>query len=309
MQTLLWIGFFAAVGAMLFVDLYAFQKKSHAVSMKEAGIWSLVWLFLAIAFAGGIWSLQGGERAMLFLTAYILEKSLSVDNLFIFVVIFHHFSIPPEHQSRVLHWGIIGAVIMRFIFIFAGVSLVHAAHWVLYIFGAILLFTAVKLFFAGEEKIDPEENPALRLLHKLMPVTKSLHGQHFFAKVNGVWHATPLFAAIVVVEFTDLVFALDSVPAALAVTSDLFLVYTSNIFAILGLRALYFLLAASMPKFRYLKPGIALVLAFVGVKLMIQGIYKIPVGWSLTVVGGIMALSIVASIVEDKLSRRHKILP
>lgn len=304
-STWLWFVFVVSVAAMMAIDLGVLQKKAHAVSMREAAIWSLVWVMMALGFCGVIWATQSGERAMLFLTGYVLEKTLSVDNLFVFVLIFHYFSIPPEHQSRILHWGILGAIAMRFVFIFAGVALIQSSHFVLYLFGGILLWTGLKMLFAGDEKPEPHKNPALRLLHKLMPVTEGLHGQNFTTTINGKLHATPLLAALVVVEASDLLFAIDSVPAALAVTPDLFLVYTSNIFAVMGLRALYFLLAGSMLEFKYLKTGISLVLVFIGVKLIAQHWYKMPVAWSLAVIGGTLTAAIVASIVSDRRASRR----
>lgn len=303
-STWLWFGFAVAIAVMMAVDLGVLQKKAHAVSMREAAVWSLVWVLMALAFCGVIWSLQGGERAMLFLTGYVLEKTLSVDNLFVFVMIFHYFSIPGEHQSRILHWGILGAIIMRFVFIFAGVSLIQASHLVLYLFGGILIWTGARMLLSGDEKPEPHKNPALRLLHKLVPVTESLHGQNFFTRIQGRLRATPLFAALVVVEASDLLFAIDSVPAALAVTPDLFLVYTSNIFAVMGLRALYFLLAGSVLQFKYLKTGISAVLVFIGAKLIAQHWFKFPVAWSLAIIGGTLAVAIGASIVSERASRR-----
>lgn len=295
-QAWLWFVFVATVGGMLAVDLGVFQRRAHAVRVREAALWSLVWIFCALAFAGAIWALQGADRAALYLTAYVLEKALSADNLFVFLVIFRVFGIGGEHQSRVLHWGILGAVAMRFVFISAGVALVRRSALVLYFFGALLVYTGGKLLFSREGPPEPRKNPALRLLHRLLPITESLHGQSFFTRVGGRLAATPLFAALVVVESADLVFAVDSIPAALGVTPDLFLVYTSNVFAVLGLRALYFLLESSLAEFRYLKTGISIVLVYIGIKLLAQGVVHVPPGWSLAVVGTILAVSIAASL-------------
>jgi tellurite resistance protein TerC len=299
-QTWLWFAFVVVVGAMLAVDLGLFQRRSHAVSFREAALWSAVWIALALAFGAAIWALEGRERAMLYLTSYVLEKSLSVDNLFVFLVIFRFFRIGGEHQSRVLHWGILGAVVMRFVFIYAGVAAVHRSAAVLYAFGLILLWTGGKLLFSGDAPPDPGHSRALKLLHKVLPVTESLHGSRFFTRVDGALKATPLFAALVVVEASDLVFAVDSIPAALGVTPDLFLVYTSNIFAVLGLRALYFLLEASLAEFRYLKTGISLVLVYIGVKLLASHWWHPPAAWSLAIVGATLATAIAASVAAER---------
>jgi tellurite resistance protein TerC len=295
-QAWLWFLFVAAVAAMLAVDLGVLGTRAHKPSLREAAGWSAAWIGLALAFGGVIWALQGSERALLYLTGYVLEKSLSVDNLFIFLIIFRFFAIGEEHQMRVLHWGILGAIVMRFVFIFAGVSLIHRSHWVLAAFGVVLLWTGGKMLFSGERRHDPENHPVLRLLHKVLPVTEGLHGQSFFTRINGALYATPLFAALVVIEASDLVFAADSIPAALAVTPDLFLVYTSNIFAVMGLRALYFLLESSLSEFRHLKTGISIALLYVGAKLLLHPWYEIPTGWSLAVIVLVLSVSIAASL-------------
>lgn len=301
-QTWLWFAFVVGVSVMLAIDLGVLQKKAHVPSMREAAAWSAVWVALALVFGGVIWATQSAERAMLYLTAYVLEKSLSIDNLFVFLIIFRFFAIGPEHQPRVLHWGILGAIVMRFVFIFAGVALVKSSHLILGFFGAILLYTGGKMLFSKEEESDPKDNFALKLLHKVLPVTQSLHGQSFFTRVQGKLHATPLFAALVVVEASDLVFAADSIPAALAVTPDLFLLYTSNIFAVMGLRALYFLLESSLAKFKHLKTGISIVLVYVGAKLLLAnyGGIHIPAGWSLALVLAVLGASIAASLADQK---------
>jgi tellurite resistance protein TerC len=299
-QAWLWLLFAAAVTAMLAVDLGVLGGRAHKPTIRESAAWSAAWIALALSFGGAIWALQGPERAMLYLTGYVLEKSLSVDNLFVFLIIFRFFGITDEHQSRVLHWGILGAIVMRFIFIYAGVSLIQRSHWVLVVFGAILLWTGGKMLLSGRREREPSQHPALRLLGKVVPVTEKAHGQSFFTRVNGALYATPLFAALVVIEASDLVFAADSIPAALAVTPDLFLVYTSNIFAVMGLRALYFLLESSLSEFRYLKTGISIALLYVGGKLLATPWLEIPAGWSLAVIAAVLGVSIAASQIPVK---------
>jgi tellurite resistance protein TerC len=288
------------MSVMMVLDLGIFQKKAHVMSVREAGVMVAIWWALAFAFCGAVYFVYGHDKAFQFLSAYILEQSLSVDNLFVFILVFTFFGIGPEEQPRVLHWGILGAIAMRFIFIFAGLSLLEASHLMFYIFGAILVWTGFKMLFSGEEKMDPHKNPFLRLLHKFLPVTEGLHGHRFFTRLDGKLHATPLFAALVVIEGTDLIFAVDSIPAALGVSSDLFVVYTSNIFAVMGLRSMYFLLAGSMSEFKYLKTGVSAVLVFVGVKMIIKDWYHVSTGASLAVIGGTLILAIVASILARK---------
>jgi tellurite resistance protein TerC len=296
-RPLLWIFFNLFVLAMLAVDLGIFHRHAHKVTLREALAWSLVWVFLALLFNTGIYHFWGTEKALEFLAGYLIEKSLSVDNIFVFLMIFSYFAVPDVYQHRVLFWGILGALIMRAIFIAVGATLLERFHWTIYIFGGFLIFTGIRMLLAGEEKLHPENNPAVRLLRSLMPVTKDYHGQSFFTRLDGKIYATPLMLVLVVVETTDLLFAVDSIPAIFAVTSDPFIVYTSNVFAILGLRALYFMLAGIMDLFRYLKIGLSLVLIFVGIKMMLIEIYEIPIYVSLAVVAGIMALSILASLV------------
>lgn len=285
---------------MLALDLGVFHRKAHAVSVREALAWSCVWIFLALLFGLGVYFVRGGEKALEFLTGYVIEWSLSVDNLFVFLVIFSYFAVPPIYQHRVLFWGILGALVMRAIFIAVGAALLSAFHWMIYVFGGFLVFTGITLLFAGDEKIEPEKNPAVRLLRRFMPITAEYHGQRFFVRINGRRWATPLLLVLVVVETTDVIFAVDSIPAIFAITLDPFIVYTSNVFAILGLRALFFLLAGIMEMFRYLKVGLAFVLCFVGVKMVIVDFYKIPIGISLGVVAGILALSILASLIRRR---------
>jgi len=297
----LWVGFSAFVLIMLFLDLFVFHKKSHEVKIKEAVIWSVVWITLALIFNYGVYLWFGEEKALEFLTAYVIEKSLSVDNLFVFIMIFSFFHIKAEYQHKILFWGILGALIMRIVFIFAGIQLIHNFHWIIYIFGAFLIYTGIKIPFEKDKKIDPDKNPLVKLFKKFMPVTNDFHGDKFFVKLNAKTYATPLFIALILIEFTDLIFAVDSIPAVLAISDDTFIVYTSNVFAILGLRALYFALAGVVKYFRFLKYGLAAILIFVGTKMCISGFYKFPVLWSLAVILGILMLSVILSLlVKEK---------
>jgi len=295
-RMILWVAFNVFVLGMLALDLGVFHRTAHKVSLREALSWSVVWITLAFVFNLGIYYLWGTEKALEFLAGYLIEKSLSVDNIFIFLVIFSYFSVPAMYQHRVLFWGILGALVMRAIFIAVGAALLSAFHWIIYVFGGFLIFTGIKLLFAGDEKIDPERNPAVRLVRRIMPVTKQYHGQHFFVRADGRLWATPLLLVLLVVETTDVIFAVDSIPAVFAITMDPFIVYTSNVFAILGLRALYFLLAGIMDMFRYLKVGLSFVLCFVGVKMTIVDLYKIPIEISLGVIAGILTVVMVASL-------------
>jgi TerC family integral membrane protein len=292
----LWVIFNVFVLGILALDLLVLHRKAHAVSLREALAWSCVWVSLALLFAVGVYFFRGGEKALEFLTGYVIEWSLSVDNLFVFLVIFSYFAVPPIYQHRVLFWGILGALVLRAIFIATGTALLTNFHWMIYVFGGFLIFTGIKLLFAGEEKIEPEKNPAVRLVRRLMNVTPDYHGQQFFIRKDGRLWGTPLLLVLVVVETTDVIFAVDSIPAIFAITLDPFIVYTSNVFAILGLRALFFLLAGVMDMFRYLKVGLSFVLCFVGIKMVIVAFYKIPIGISLGVVAGILGISILASI-------------
>jgi tellurite resistance protein TerC len=294
--TWLWAVFVAVMSIMMVLDLGVFQKKAHVMTVKQAAIMVAVWWSLAAAFALAVYWVYGHDKAFQFASAYILEQSLSVDNLFVFILVFSFFNIEPENQPRVLHWGILGAIAMRFVFIFAGLSLLEASHLMFYVFGAILVFTGGKMMFSQDEEMKPQNNPALRLLHKFLPVTEKSHGHRFFTRLDGLLHATPLFAALVVIEATDLIFAVDSIPAALGVSSDLFVVYTSNIFAVMGLRSTYFLLAGSMTEFKYLKAGVSAVLVFVGVKMIVKDLYHISTAASLAVIGGTLLVAILASL-------------
>jgi tellurite resistance protein TerC len=298
-QVMLWVVFNIFVLGILAVDLLVLHRKAHAVSLREALAWSCVWVSLALLFGIGIYFFRGGEKALEFLTGYVIEWSLSVDNLFVFLVIFSYFAVPSMYQHRVLFWGILGALVLRAIFIATGAALLANFHWMIYVFGGFLIFTGIKLLFVGEEKIEPEKNPAVRLVRRFINVTPEYHGQQFFIRKDGSLWATPLFLVLVVVETTDVIFAVDSIPAIFAITLDPFIVYTSNVFAILGLRALFFLLAGVMEMFRYLRVGLAFVLCFVGAKMLIAEFYKVPIGISLGVVGGILLISILASMLKQ----------
>ncbi|MFA6031086.1 MAG: TerC family protein [Elusimicrobiota bacterium] len=295
-RPVLWIAFNLVVAALLWVDLRIFNRRAHVVSFKEAALWSVVWIMTALLFDVGIYYTLGSQKAVEFLTGYIIEKSLSVDNLFVFIMIFAYFGLPERIQPKILHWGILGALAMRFVMIFAGVALLEAFHWVIYVFGALLVYTGAKMMFETEHKVEPGKNIVLRALKKVLPFAEHYDGESFFVKNGARWCATPLFATLVVIEVSDLVFAVDSIPAVLAITTDPFIVYTSNVFAILGLRALYFLLAGTMNLFRYLKTGVAVVLCYVGVKMLAVDFFKIPVSVSLAVIIGILAVSVLASL-------------
>lgn len=295
-----WVGFIAFVILLLAIDLGIFHHKSHEVNIKEALIWSAVWISLALIFNYGVYVYMGEQKALEFLTGYLIEKSLSVDNLFVFIMIFSFFNVKPEYQHKILFWGILGALIMRAIFIFAGVALISKFHWIIYIFGAFLIFTGIKMLFHKEQEIDPDKNPLVRLFKKFFPVSNQMHGGKFFVKINSRTVATPLFIVLLIVEFTDLIFAVDSIPAILAITNDSFIIFTSNVFAILGLRALYFALAGITKYFHYLKYGLSAILVFVGMKMVIADFYKVPIVYSLLTILGILVLSILASLVFKK---------
>jgi tellurite resistance protein TerC len=293
---LLWGGFIAFVLAMLALDLGVFHKRAHDVSVKEAAAWSGVWVALALVFNLGVYFWFGSARALEFTTGYLLEKALAVDNIFVFVIIFSTFAIPTVHQHRVLFWGVIGALAMRAAFILAGGAFLQRFHWAIYVFGAILAVTGIKLLFQRTEEIHPERNPVVRLFQRLFPVTHELHGERFFVRHAGRLLATPLLVALVAVEVSDVIFAVDSIPAIFAITTDPFIVFTSNIFAILGLRSLYFLLANIIQRFEYLKVGLSLVLIFVGAKMLLMDVYKIPIAVSLAVIAAILGGSVVVSL-------------
>lgn len=291
-----WISFNLFVLVMLALDLGVFHRKSHEVSVKEALTWTFVWIFLAMVFNGIIWTWRGQQQALEFFTGYLVEKALSVDNIFVFIVVFTYFGIPSRYQHKVLFWGILGALIMRVIFIFAGVAMIEKFHFTIYFFGALLIFTGIKMFSNSHSKMDPEKNPVLKFFRKLMPVTSELHQDKFFVRLKGIRHATPLFLVLILIETTDLIFAVDSIPAILAITQDQFIVYTSNVFAILGLRSLYFALAGVVHRFWLLSYGLAIVLIFVGIKMLLVDLYKIPIEWSLMFIAAVITTSIVLSL-------------
>lgn len=282
--------------AMLALDLGVFHRQSHEIKLKEALSWCGVWFSLAMTFSAVLWWWLGAESAKLWLAGYLVEIALSVDNVFVFIVIFSFFRVPKVHQHRVLVWGIIGAAIMRFVFILAGISLLDRFHWLIYVFGVFLIFTGVKLALPHKDEMDPEKNWAVRIFRRFYPVTPDYHGRNFFVVIDGVKKATPLFVVLLVVETTDVAFALDSIPAVLAITNNPFIVFTSNIFAILGLRALYFALHGVMDLFRYLNIGLALILVFIGVKMLISSYVHIPIEISLGVIAGVLVISVATSL-------------
>lgn len=285
---------------MLLLDLGVFHRKSHAVSLKESLIWVAVWVSLALVFGVLVYYEFGKAKALEYLAGYVVELSLSVDNLFVFILIFSYFSVPAKYQHRILFWGIIGALLLRFIFILAGAALLSKFHWLIYVFGFVLVYSGVKMISSKDKEMDPEKNYIVRFFRRMMPVTDSFRGNNFFIRESGRLFATPLFIVLIVVETTDVIFAVDSVPAILAITRDTFIVYTSNAFAILGLRSLYFSLAGLMNLFRYLHYGLSLILVFIGVKMMIVEWYKIPIEMALTVVVSILFLSIILSLLIKK---------
>jgi tellurite resistance protein TerC len=296
----LWAGFILFVLAMLALDLGVFNRKAHVVKFKEALGWSTVWVSMALLFNAGIWWKFGTEPAVQFLTGYLIEKSLSVDNIFVFVIIFSAMSIPALYQHRVLFWGILSALVLRAAMIFAGVAMLERFHWLIYVFGAFLIFTGLKLFFQRNKEEHPEDGWAMRTARRLIPSTNKLEGGHFLTVENGKRVATPLLMALLLVEVTDVIFALDSIPAIFAVTRDPFIVFTSNIFAILGLRSLFFLLAGAVEKFSYLKVGLSAVLVFVGAKMTLVDFVKIPPVVSLVVILTMLTASIVASLIKAR---------
>ena len=311
-----WIGFNLFVLAMLALDLGVFHRSAHVVSIKEAAIWSVIWIGMALAFNAVLYlfwdriapgsQYTNSEAGLAFLTGYLIEKSLSVDNIFVFVLIFTYFAVPAQYQHRVLFWGIIGALLMRGLMIALGATLIKEFHWIIYLFGAFLIYTGIRMARHRNETIHPDQNPLVRLVRRLMPVTERYEGQKFFVRKAGVLMATPLFLVLLLIETTDLIFAVDSIPAIFAVTQDPFIVYTSNVFAILGLRSLYFVLADMVHKFYYLKLGLSAVLTFVGVKMLLTDTaWKIPTGISLLVVISVIGVAIVASLLRARQLERQ----
>jgi tellurite resistance protein TerC len=293
---LFWILFNAFVLLMLALDLGVFHRKAHEVSVKEALTWTFVWIFLAMVFNTIIFYWRGQQQALEFFTGYLVEKALSTDNIFVFIMIFSYFQIPSKYQHKVLFWGILGALIMRVIFIFAGIALIEKFHFTIYIFGALLIYTGYKMFYHTNATIEPDKNPLIRVFKKIMPVTPHLQEDNFFVKLDGKRFATPLFLVLILIETTDLIFAVDSIPAILAITQDQFIVYTSNVFAIMGLRSLYFALAGVVHRFWLLSYGLAVVLVFVGIKMLLIDVYKIPIEWSLVFIATTIAVSILLSL-------------
>jgi tellurite resistance protein TerC len=303
MPAFAWFGFFTLIAGMLALDLGVFHKKEHAVSVKEGLVWFGVWSSTAFVFALGVWKYMGIELAQQFIGAFLIEKCLSVDNIFVFILIFSYFKVKPEYQHKVLFWGIIGAILMRIVFILLGVSIVNSFHWVLYIFGAFLLFTGIKMAIPkrDDDEVNPDNNIAIKLYKKFFPVSDKDDGGKFFTRKDGLLMATPLFIVLLVIETTDLVFALDSIPAVLAITSNGFVALTSNVFAILGLRSLYFALNGVMQLFRYLKIGLSIILSFIGIKMLIQPWYKVDTSISLITIASILTTSVLMSwLIKEK---------
>jgi tellurite resistance protein TerC len=298
---LFWVAFNVFVLLMLALDLGVFRGRENAVSLREATVRSAIWIALAFAFAGLLYHWQGQKQALEFVTGYVIELSLSVDNLFVFLLIFRYFSVPEEHQQRVLVWGILGALALRAVFIFAGVGLLRRFHVITYLFGAILVYSGIKLFREGDSEIHPEKNPVLRLFRKFVPVTKDFKGDKFFVRRPGLF-ATPLFIVLLVVETTDVIFAVDSIPAILAITLNTFVVYTSNVFAILGLRAMYFALAGMLEVFHYLHYGLAVILMLVGAKMLASNYVEIPTTMTLGTIGVVLTVSVAASLLKPRRS-------
>ena len=291
-----WAALLAFIVLLLLVDLVVFHREAHEVTTKEAAFESVVWISIGLAFTLVVWWAFGGTAGTEYISGYLIEKSLSIDNVFVWALIFTYFKVPSKYQHRVLFWGIFGALVLRAVFIFAGVALINQFNWILYVFGAFLLYTAVKMVLKSDEEADPSQSAFLRLVRKVIPVSDELDGQKLFSRVNGKSVATPLFAVLLLVEATDVIFAVDSVPAVLAVSREQFIVFSSNAFAILGLRALYFLLADMHARFSYLQQGLAVILAFVGVKMIIARWYHIPTVLSLLVIALVLAISILMSL-------------
>ena len=292
-----WIGFNIFILLMLALDLFVFNRKAHRISVKEATIWSAVWISLALLFDLFILIRFGKVKALEFITGYVIEKSLSIDNIFVFILIFSFFSVRDKYQHKVLFWGVLGAIVMRALFIITGIALIQRFHWIVLIFGGFLLFTGIKMLFHRDIKVDPGKNLIFRAFRKLLPVSETMHRDKFFVRLHGKLYVTPLFLVLIVIESSDLIFAVDSIPAILAISHDTFIVYTSNIFAILGLRSLYFAVAGIMRLFRHLKTGLAVILTYVGIKMLLAYFdLNIPVFISLMVISLILLVSILASM-------------
>lgn len=297
----LWVGFSLFILIMLSLDLGLFNRQAHRITYREATTWSVVWITLAIIFAGIVFWYQGTDLGLKFLTGYVIELSLSVDNLFVFLLIFSYFKVPAKVQHRVLFWGVMGALVMRLTMIFIGAALIERFHWVIYIFGVFLIYTGIKMFRQEDTELQPEENPVVRLVTRFIPITRHYEGEKFFTQINGRRTGTLLLLVLVIVEVTDLVFAVDSIPAIFAITTNTFIVYTSNVFAILGLRSMYFLLAGVVEKFQYLRMGLAIVLTFIGAKMLLEAFHiDIQVWVSLVVVATVLLSSVAASLLWPK---------
>jgi len=292
----IWIGFSALVAGLLVLDLGVLNRRSHVLSIKEAATWSAGLVSLALLFGGFLWWREGATHALEYYTGYLIELSLSVDNLFVFILIFQYFAVPAELQPRVLKWGIVGAIVMRAIMIGLGALLLARFTWIIYVFGGILVWTGIRMYRGGDERVEPEKNPIIRIARKVLPVTPAYEGQAFLVRTHAGWYATPLLLVVLFVEWSDLVFAIDSIPAIFAVTRDPFIVYSSNVFAILGLRALFFVLAGAMDKFVHLKVGVAAILVFVGIKMLVSGWFHISTPVSLAVILLFLGTAIWASL-------------
>jgi tellurite resistance protein TerC len=297
---MVWVAFVAFIVAMLLVDLFVVHRHAHEVTLREAALWSAVWVAMGLAFAALIWTWKGPTAGGEYLAGYLIEKSLSVDNIFVFALIFSYFGVPATYQHRVLFWGIFGALVARAVFIAAGAALLDQFHWMIYVFGVFLVVTGVKMLRQRHSEPDPARNPIVRLLRRVMPVTDGYRGQRLLVRETGRWLATPLLAVLIVIETTDALFAVDSIPAIFAVTTDPFLVFTSNAFAILGLRALYFLLAGMISRFAHLKAGLAAVLVFVGAKLLLSGVYHVPIWLSLLIIAALIGGSVATSLLTSR---------
>ncbi|WP_210517641.1 TerC family protein [Hymenobacter terricola] len=298
---LFWLGFVAFVIGLLLLDLLVFNRQAHEIKLREALGWSVFWVALSLGFNLLVYRTMGPQAGLQWLTGYLVEKALSVDNLFVFLLIFSYFKVPAQYQHRILFWGVLGALVLRAVFILAGAALLARFHFLLYLLGAFLVYTGIRMGLSNNDpEIDPEHNPVVRFLSRHLPITRQLEGGRFFIRKDGLRFATPLFVVLVMVETTDVVFAADSIPAILAITRDTFVVFTSNVFALLGLRAMYFALASMMRLFHYLHYGLSLILVFIGTKILLENVLPIAMPMALCVVGGLLALSVLASVLWPK---------
>jgi len=300
-ETGLWIAFAILVILIMGLDLGVFNRRAHRVTFRESIIWSIVWISIALLFGLAIFIFLGGDKAATYFTGYVIEESLSVDNLFVFLMLFTYFGVPPEYRHKVLFWGVVGAVIMRAIFIMGGIALFSAFHWIIYVFGAFLVFTGIRMGFKREEEdVNPEHNPVIKFARRFFPVTKDYRNGHFTVTENGRRFLTPLFLVIVAVETTDVIFAIDSIPAVLAITQDTFIVFTSNMFAVMGLRAIFFVLAGFAERLYYLHYGLAVILSFLGLKMLLSGVFEVPIAASLGFIALALAVSVIASLLKTR---------